>query len=97
MVSLFVFSLSLREMRHTLDLLSVSRTSVVRVDLLRCRALVERDEAVEEVVARGVVVVAAVVIGEVVSERRARELLREQVDLVKEQDLNEEEARIRHE
>ena len=59
----------------------------MRVDLFCRRALVERDEAVEEVVARGVVVVAAVVVGEVVPERRARELLREQVDLVKEQDL----------
>lgn len=52
---------------RTLDLLGICCTGVVCVDLLRRRALVERDEAVEEVVARRVVVVATVVVGEVVA------------------------------
>ena len=61
----------------------------MRVDLFCRCALVERDKAVEQVVACGVVVVATVVIREVVTERRARELLCEQVDLVEEKDLDE--------
>ena len=53
---------------RTLDLLGICCTGVVRIDLLRCRGLVEGDEAVEEVVAGCVVVVAAVVVGEVVAQ-----------------------------
>ena len=53
---------------HTLDLLGIRRASVMRVNLLRRGALVEGDEAVEQVVACCVVVVAAGVIGEVVAQ-----------------------------
>lgn len=53
----------------TLDLLRVRRAGVMRVDLLRGRALVKRDKAVQEVVTRGIVVLAAVVVGEVVTKR----------------------------
>ena len=53
---------------RTLDLLGICCAGVVRVDLLRCRALVEGDEAVEQVVTCCVVVVAAVVVGEVVAQ-----------------------------
>jgi hypothetical protein len=42
---------------------------------------------VEEVVAGGVVVVAAVVVGEVVAEGRSREFFGEEVDFVQEKDL----------
>lgn len=59
----------------------------MRIDLLRRCALIERHEAVEEVVAGGVVVVAACVVGEVVAQWGAGELLRKQVDLVQEEDL----------
>lgn len=76
-----------RKRRRTLNLLCISRTRIVRVNLLRRRALVEAHEAVQEVVARGVVVVAPGVVGEVVPERAAREFLGEEVDLVQEQDL----------
>lgn len=41
----------------------------MRVDLLRRRALVKGDEAVEEVVARRIVVVPTGIVGEVVTER----------------------------
>jgi hypothetical protein len=58
----------------------------VRVDLLRRRALIEGDEAAEEVGAGGVVVVAAGVVREVVAERAPRELVREKVNLVQEED-----------
>lgn len=62
------------------------------IDLLRRRALVEADETVEEVVARGVVVAAALVVREVVLERRARQFLGEEIDFVEEQDLCGEEG-----
>ena len=54
---------------HTLDLLCVGGTSVVGIDLFCCRALVQTDKAVEEVVARRIVVVTARVVREIVSER----------------------------
>lgn len=73
---------------RTLDLLRISRACVMRIYLFRRRGLVEGDEAVEEIVACRVVVVPASIIWEVVAERRTRELLRKQVDLVQEQDLN---------
>ena len=57
------------------------------VDLLGGCTLVEAHEAVEEVVAGSVVVVAAGVVGEVVAQRGAREFLGEEVDLVEEEDL----------
>ena len=59
----------------------------MRVDLLRRCALVERHEAVKEIVACCVVVVAAGVVGEVVTQWRPGQLLSEQINLVEEQDL----------
>ena len=77
----------LNSTQDELDLLGIRRTRIMRVDLLRRRALVERHEAVEQVRARRVVVVAAGVVREVVAQWRLWELLREQVDLVQEKDL----------
>jgi hypothetical protein len=51
----------------TLDLLGIRRTCIMCVYLLCGCALVERDEAVEEVVACGIVVVSTVVVWEVVT------------------------------
>ena len=59
----------------------------MRIDLLRRRALVERHEPLEEVRARGVVVVAPCIVWEVVAERRFGEFLGEEVDLVEEKNL----------
>ena len=53
---------------RTLDLLGIRCAGVVRVDLLRCRTLVERHKPVEEVVACCVVVVTAGVVREVVTQ-----------------------------
>jgi hypothetical protein len=53
----------------TLNLLSVGRTCVVGVDLLRGGALVEGNEPPKKVIASGIVVVASGVVGEVVSKR----------------------------
>ena len=74
------------ENERTFNLLGIRCACIVRVDLLCRRALVEADETVEEVVARGVVAVAADVVREVVAERGVRELRGEQVDLVEEED-----------
>jgi hypothetical protein len=57
------------------------------VYLFCCRALVEGDEAVEEVVAGGVVVVTAGVVGEVVTEWGAGEFVGKEIDFVEEEDL----------
>jgi hypothetical protein len=54
------------------------------INLLGRGTLVERDEAVQEVVACCVVVVAACIVGEVVAQRRAREFFREEIDFVEE-------------
>jgi len=51
----------------TLDLLGICRTCIMCVYLFRRCALVERDEAVEEVVAGGIVVVSTVIVWEVVT------------------------------
>ncbi len=51
---------------HTLDLLCIRRTCIMRVYLLGCSALVEADEPMEEVVACGVVIGSSLVVGEVV-------------------------------
>jgi hypothetical protein len=53
----------------TFDLLRIRRTRIMRTDLLRRRALVEAHEQVQEVVARRVVVVPTIVVGEVVALR----------------------------
>jgi len=52
------------------------------INLLGRRALVERDEAVQQIVAGQVVVVAVLVVGEVIAQRGARELLSEEIDFV---------------
>lgn len=56
------------ETRRTLDLLSICRTSIMRIDLFRRRALIERHESVQKVLASCVVVVSALVIREVVAQ-----------------------------
>lgn len=53
--------------RRTLDLLCVSSTGIMRVDLLCGSALVQAHETVQQVVASGVVVVASVEVREVVA------------------------------
>jgi len=68
--------------QYEFDLLRVRSARIMRVYLLRGRALIERDEAVEEVITRGLVVIPSLIIGEVVTKRRARELLSEEIDLV---------------
>lgn len=67
------------------DLHSVCGAGEMGVNLL-CLVLVERDEAVQDVVARSSVVWAALVVGEVVLHGADRQLLLEAIDLVKEQD-----------
>ena len=57
------------------------------IDLFRRGALVEGNESLQEVVTRGVVVIATSVVGEIISQWRPGEFLHEQVDLVQEQDL----------
>lgn len=52
----------------TLDLLGICCTCVVGVYLLRRRALVERHEPVQKVVACCVIIVATSIIGEVVAQ-----------------------------
>lgn len=52
------------------------------INLLRRRVLVERDETVQEILARKIVVVATRVVREIVTERRVWEFFCEQVDLV---------------
>ena len=76
---------------HTVDsrhdkanLGGVGGAGEVCVDLLRL-VLVQADEAVQDVVARRRVVVAALVVGEVVLHRADRQLLLESVDLVEEE------------
>jgi hypothetical protein len=66
----------------------------MRIYLLRRGTLVERDEAVEQVLARSIVVVAAVEVGEVVTERRTRKLLGEEIDFIQEENLGAASAKI---
>jgi hypothetical protein len=84
--SAFRLLLPFKRRKRTLDLLSIGGTCVVCVNLLRGRALVQGDEAVEQVVARRIVVFTTGVIREVVTERALGQLLGEQIDLVQEQD-----------
>jgi len=74
---------------RTLNLLRIRGTRIMRVYLLGRCALVEADESMEEVVAGGVVIGAPLVVGEIVSEGRAGELLGEEIDFVQEQDLRD--------
>jgi len=57
------------------------------INLLGRRALVERDEAVQQIIAGQVVVVAVLVVREVIAQRGARELLSEEIDFVEEENL----------
>jgi hypothetical protein len=61
----------------------------MRIYLLRCCALVEADKPMEEVVTCGVVIGSSLIVGEVVLKRRTRELLGEEIDLVREQNLKD--------
>lgn len=58
----------------------------MRKDLICRRTLVEAHKAVQQIVACSIVVAPALVVREVVLERRARELLREEIDFVEEED-----------
>ena len=51
---------------HTLDLLCIRRTRIMRIYLLRRRALVEADEPMEEVVACSVIIGSSLIVREVV-------------------------------
>ena len=55
--------------------------------LLRCRALVETDEPMQEIITRGVVVRPAREVGEVIRQRRNGKFLSEEVDLIEEKYL----------
>ena len=66
------------EREHTLNLLYIRRTGIIRIYLLCRRALAKADEPMEEGVASGVVAGSSLVVGEVVIERRVGELLGEQ-------------------
>jgi hypothetical protein len=60
---------------HTLDLLCIHRTRIMRIYLFRHRALVEGDEPVDEVVACGVVIGSSLIVREMVLKGRTREFL----------------------
>lgn len=66
------------------DLGGICGASKVRVNLLRL-VLVQADESVQDVVARGRIIITTLVIGEVVLHRADRQLLLESVDLVEEE------------
>jgi hypothetical protein len=68
--------------QHESNLLCISCACIMGINLLGRRALVERDEAVQQIVAGQVVVVAVLVVGEVIAQRGARELLSEEIDFV---------------
>lgn len=53
--------------RHTSDLIRVCRTRIVSIYLLRGRALIEANEALEEILAGRIVVGTSSVVGEVVA------------------------------
>jgi hypothetical protein len=52
---------------HTSNLIRVSRTRIVSINLLCRRALVEANEALEEILASSIVVSTTSVVGEVVA------------------------------
>lgn len=53
--------------RHTSNLIRVCRTRIVSIYLLRGRALIEANEALEEILAGRIVVGTSSVVGEVVA------------------------------
>ena len=52
---------------HTSDLIRVCRTRIVSINLLCRSALVKANKALEEILAGGIVVSTAIVVGEVVA------------------------------
>jgi len=74
---------------HTLDLLCIRRTRIMRIYVLSRCTLVEVDELTEEVVACGVIVGSSLIVGEVVLKGRTREFLGKQISLVQEQSTEE--------
>jgi hypothetical protein len=54
--------------RRTSNLVRIRGARIVRIDLLRCRTLVETDKTLEEILASCVVVSPASVVGEVVAQ-----------------------------
>ena len=75
------FAATREEEALTFDLLGVRSTSIVRVNLLRRGRLIERDKAVKQIVASGVVVVTPSVVCEEISQWGVPDLVREKVDL----------------
>jgi len=56
-----------KQVQLTFNLLCISSTRIMRINLFRSRTLIQRNESMKEVVACGVVVVASGVVGEVVA------------------------------
>lgn len=61
----------------TLDLLGIGRTGIVCIDLLGRRILIQRYEAVQQILARKIVVITTGVVWEVIPQRRVWKLVRE--------------------
>ena len=74
--------------QRTFDLLGISRTGIMGVNLFCRRVLIQRDESMKEVFAGKVVIIATSIVWEVIAKRGKRKLLCEQVYLVQEQDLS---------
>jgi len=72
--------------QNEFNLLGVSCTGIMSINLLGRSRLVERDKTMEEIIASHVVVVATLIVREVISKGRMREFLGEEIDLVQEQD-----------
>jgi len=54
---------------HTLELLCICRTRIMRIYLLSCHALVETDKPMEEVVACGIIIGSSLIVREVILKR----------------------------
>jgi hypothetical protein len=81
------YYMKINKRAHTLDLLCIRRTRIMRIYLLRRRALVEAAKPMEEVVACGIAIGTFLIVWEVIRKGRTREFLGEEIDLVQEQDL----------
>jgi len=71
--------------QYEFDLLRVRRTSIMSINLFCCGTLIEGDEAMQKVVACGVIVASALVIREVVTEWGPWQFFSKEIDLVEEQ------------
>ena len=69
----------------TLDLLGISRTGIMGINLFCRRVLIQGNESMKEVFASEVVIITTVIVREVIAKWGMRELLRKQIDLVQEQ------------